>query len=108
MATFPASCVTTWAAYAVDFLDPRKLHLPELDHEITLPFISEKETFVLLNVATMKQIPVEIFLLPLAFRTLTCSMFAPRRSAAVSSFFSGVWVFSAELSKSAESSSFTC
>ena len=33
--------------------------------------------------------PEEIFLLPLALRTLTCSMLAPKRSAAVSSFLTG-------------------
>ena len=72
----------------MDFLEPRKLHLPELDQEITFPFESENETFVLLNVATIKQIPVGIFLLPLAFRTFTCSILAPSKSAAVSSFLS--------------------
>jgi len=85
----------------VDFLDPRKLHFPELDHEITFPRISENETLVLLNVATIKQIPEDMFLLPFALRTLTCSILAPRRSAAVSSFFSftalpETWSFSAE------------
>ena len=49
--------------------------------------MSEKETLVLLKVATIKQIPEEIFLLPLAFLTFTCSMFAPSKSSAVSSFF---------------------
>ena len=45
----------------MDFLEPRKLHLPELDQEITFPFESANETFVLLNVATIKQIPVKYF-----------------------------------------------
>ena len=32
-----ASWATIWAAYAVDLREPRKLHLPALDHAITDP-----------------------------------------------------------------------
>ena len=41
-----------------------KIAFSELDHEMMLPFMSEKETLVLLKVATMKQIPEEMFCYP--------------------------------------------
>src|SRR4051812_29390029 len=46
-----ASWATTWAAYAVDLRDPRKLHFPALDHAITWPLPSVMVTIVLLNEA---------------------------------------------------------
>ena len=85
MATRPASC-DDLRRIGMDFLEPLKIAFSELDQEITFPFISEKDTLVLLKVATMKQMPEEMFLLPLAFRTLTCSMFAPNKSAGFSFF----------------------
>src|ERR1700761_6472340 len=74
MAWREASCATTWATYAVDFLEPRKPHLPAEDQPMTAPVMSVIETMVLLNVAEMCAMPVKMFLEPLALTILGFSM----------------------------------
>src|SRR5277367_6484668 len=81
-----ASWATIWAAYAVDLREPRKLHLPALDHAITWPLGSVIETIVLLKDASTFAKPEVTFFEPLALRTLMEPSSSFRRSSAVGCF----------------------
>ena len=59
----PIRSPTFATAKKVPFLAPRKPKAPADDQKTTLPLLSEKETFVLLKVASTKRTPSASFLL---------------------------------------------